>query len=306
MTEGFEEELAALLARPGEQTPRALFGDVPDPLWLWINTEGYRRSPALRELLPGLPAEQVQRHWTFFAGDDALIEGFGVYCLLRALYQRHLGDLAEASAVLDFGCGYGRIIRFFLRDVDHRRLTGTDHDGELIEFCRASNRWCSFANNDAEPPLPFRGGAFSFVFAFSVFSHFSEPMHLRWLEELRRVLRSGGALAISFRPRDWIKHLRRLRESGADEDSPGLRRMLVDTDRELARYDAGEFCFSPYDQSQAGAWWGEACIPTAYIEREWGRLFEVAEFVDGSALNLDGIRESPHAASDQNFVLLGA
>ena len=44
----------------------------------------------------------------------------------------------------------------------------------------------------------------------------------------------------------------------------------------------------------------------SYIGREWSRLFEVAEFVEGSPLNLDGIMESPHPASDQNFVLLRA
>lgn len=303
MIESFEGELTTLLAQPGERSPSEVFGGVPDDLWLWINTEGYRRSSALRDLLPGLPEEEVQRHWTFFTGDEGLTEGFGVYCLVRALYERHLGHIGDARGVLDFGCGYGRVIRFFLRDIDHRRLTGTDYNGSLIDFCRQSNRWCNFAQNDAEPPLSFEDDQFECVFAFSVFSHFSEAMHLRWLEELKRILRPGGALAISFRPRDWIEHLRKLRESGTVDESKALPRMLVDTDRELARYDAGEFCFSPYGEDP---WWGEAVIPRAYIEREWGCLFEVVEFVEGSPLNLDGIAESPHPASDQNFVLLGA
>jgi SAM-dependent methyltransferase len=303
VTERFEEEVATLLARPGERTPSELFGDVSDDLWLWINTEGYRRSSALRDVLPGLPEEEVQRHWTFRTGDDTLVEGFGIYLLVRDLYTRHIGEFGDAQAVLDFGCGYGRVIRFFLRDIDHDRLTGTDYNASLVDFCRVSNRWCSFVRNDAEPPLPFQKDQFQCVFVYSVFSHFSEVMHLHWLKELKRIVRPGGALVLSVRRRNFIESLRVMRESAKEDDSGILLRMLVDTERELARYDAGEFCFSPYT-AVVDPWWGEACIPRTYIEREWSQLFEVVEFVEGSPLNLEESRRAPHPTSEQNFVLL--
>lgn len=301
----FEEQLATLLAQPGELTPSQLFGDVPDDLWLWIHTEGYRRSQALRELLPALPEEQVQRHWTFRTGDDTLVEGFGIYLLVRDLYQRHIGAIGDAEGVLDFGCGYGRVVRFFLKDIDSRRLTGTDNDAALIDFCRASNRWCNFVRNATEPPLPFEDDQFQYVFVYSVFSHFSEAAHLRWLKELKRIVRPGGALAISVRRRNYIEALRQMRQSAPENDSRIILKMLVDTDRELARYDAGEFCFSPYSDL-LNPWWGEACIPRTYIEREWSRLFEVVEFVEGKPLNLEELRRAPHPTSEQNFVLLRA
>lgn len=280
----FEGELTNLLAAPMKHAPSEVFGDVQDDFWLWINTEGYRSSPALRELLPPLPQEQVQRKWTNRAGDETLVEGFGIYSLVRTLYERHVGAIGDAEDLLDFGCGWGRVIRFFLRDLDHHRLKGTDYNASLIDFCRKSNRWCSFVRNDAEPPLPFRDGQFSCVYAYSVFSHFSEAMHLRWLEEFQRILRPGGALAISVRPRHFIEHCRGLRASETKVESPILLEMFPEADKELARYDAGEFCYSPYDKSQSrpDVWWGEACIPRAYIEREWGRLLEVKEFVEAS------------------------
>ena len=138
----YEEEMATLLEQPGKRAPSELFGDVSDDLWLWINIEGYRRSSALRALLPALPEEDVQRHWTFRTGDDTLVEGFGIYLLVRDLYHRHVGDVGDAETVLDFGCGYGRVIRYFLRDIDHRRLTGTDYNSSLIDFCRTSTAVC--------------------------------------------------------------------------------------------------------------------------------------------------------------------
>ena len=182
-------------------------------------------------------------------------------------------------------------------------MTGTDSNSSLIDFCRVSNRWCNFVRNDVEPPLPFEDGQFQYVFVYSVFSHFAEAMHLRWLEELRRIIKPGGAAAISVRGRNFIKSLREMRKSAPDVKS---LRMLMDTDRELARYDAGEFCFSPY-RPRVDPWWGEACIPRAYVEREWSRLFEVAEFVEGSSpVNLEELRRAPHPTSEQNFVLLRA
>jgi SAM-dependent methyltransferase len=302
--ERFQGELATLLNERGESTPSELFGDASDDFWLWINTEGYRRSSEVRDLLPGLPDEEVQRKWTYRTGDETLADGYGIYLLARALYHRHTGDIGDAQGVLDFGCGYGRVIRFFLRDIDHRRLIGTDYNGALIEFCRQSNRWCTFVQNNAKPPLPFLDNQFDYVFAYSVFSHFSEAMHVRWLEEFKRIVRAGGAVAISVRHRNFIDDLRVMRESGTAGESPILSKMLVDTDRELARYDNGEFCFSPY--ATVDPWWGEAVIPRAYIEREWSRYFEVAEFVEGRPLNLHGFPRSPHPTSAQNFVLLRA
>lgn len=303
---GFEDEVVRLLAQRGGHPPLELFGDVSDALWLWIHTEGYRRFPALRDLLPGLPKKRVQRHWTFRTGDDTLIEGFAVYLLIRELYQRHIGELRDAQGILDFGCGYGRVIRFFLKDIDHRRLIGTDYTASLLDFCRASNRWCDFARNDAGPPLPFGDNQFQYVFAYSVFSHFSEEMHLLWLDELRRIVLPGGALAISVRPRNFINHLQMLRDSRmADKESRILLKMFVDTEREHDLYDAGGFCYAPYSDV-SDPWFGEACIPRTYIEREWSRYFEIVDFVEGGSLDLAKSRRMPYPACEQSVVLLKA
>ena len=275
----FQEFLDAALAGSGT-TPEAVFGGSSDDFWLWVNTEGYRRSSRVRELLPGLPSEEVQKHWTNRAGDDALSDGFNIYRAVSKLHQRHGRRDDGSGSVLDFGCGFGRVLRFFLRDMDHRRLNGTDHDPDLIEFCRESNRWCRFERNGAEPPTAFDDGQFSLIYAYSVFSHFSEAMHLTWLEELRRITRSGGVVVLSVRPRGFIEYCGRLRESGSDADASILSSMFPEADAELARYDAGEYCFSPYDRSNPAAWWGEACVSRGYVERVWSRSFQVREFDD--------------------------
>jgi SAM-dependent methyltransferase len=277
----FQTELEALEGL-GRTHPSELFRDVDDAFWLWIHTEGRQTSPALAAVLPGLPSPEVQQHWTGKSGTATLVEGFDIYRTMRDLHTRHAGSLREHGPVLDFGCGWGRVIRYFVKDVASDHLLGTDYSEELIEFCLTSDRWSKFTRNQASPPLPIGDHNVGFIYAYSVFSHFSEPMHMRWLEELKRVLRPGGLLALTIRPRSFIEGCQQLRMT----EDKGVRRtqsrMFLDADSALGDYDRGDFCFSPYDPSLDGAWWGEACIPRQYIEQRWSRLFDVVDFVSAT------------------------
>jgi hypothetical protein len=79
---------------------------------------------------------------------------------------------------------WGQIIRFFLRDVDPSRLWGADPVADMIEFCRSTNRWCTFELTKTRPPTTFPPDTFDMIYAFSVFSRLSERMHEDWLIEL--------------------------------------------------------------------------------------------------------------------------
>ena len=50
----------------------------------------------------------------------------------------------------------------------------------------------NFEQSAVEPPLRFADGSFDIVYAYSVFSHLSERVQLRWVEEFARILRPGG------------------------------------------------------------------------------------------------------------------
>lgn len=271
--------LTALLdAHPGA-APFELFADVDDEFWLWAHTEGRDTTPTLEAMLPGLPAPTVQRRWTGKCGSETLEEGFDIYRRVRDLYVLDFGSVRNAGRVLDFGCGFGRVIRYFLKDMPPGELIGTDCNQELVDFAAASNPWCRFQRNGAEPPLLFDDGEIGLLYAYSVFSHFSEPMHAAWLDEFTRLVRPRGALIITIRPRGFIEHCRRLRSGEVQGVSPINRRMFPDDEAALAAYDRGEFCFSPYAEHSPDAWWGEACIPPAYVEERWSDRFDVLEIV---------------------------
>ncbi len=105
----------------------------------------------------------------------------------------HGGNIAERTAILDFGCGCGRMIRH-LPALTAAKLYGCDYNGELIDWDRKNLPFAEFKQNALEPPLPYESESFDLVYARSVFTHLSEPLQKRWMDELHRVMKPGGWL----------------------------------------------------------------------------------------------------------------
>jgi SAM-dependent methyltransferase len=260
------------------ETPRELFASADDDFWLWALTAGRRESDRLAELLPGLPDEETQITAVGFAGDEALYAGYLAYRLFRRIYQAY-GGVLEDSTVLDFGCGWGRVTRFFLKDVESERLWGVDHYDRMIAACDATSRWGHFRKIDPFPPIDFADNTFDLVICNSVFSHLSEEVHLRWVEELTRIMRPGGILIATTWARRLIERCQEMRNNGSESH---LAAMFREADVWLERYSKGDFCFDrSVDAYGANAdWHGETCIPETYVRTRWSDRVEVLDFID--------------------------
>ena len=176
--------------------------------WFWVNTEGRRQFPQLRALLPGLPDEQIQSGFTGATGDVTLREGFNAYQLFKRLFEGNVGTFEGRRTILDFGCGWGRIIRFFLKDVEGENLWGIDCFPEMIQLCEETNKFSRFKLIDPRPMTPFDGDTFDMIYCYSVFSHLSEDIHREWLDEFARILKPGGLLVATTQPREFIESVR--------------------------------------------------------------------------------------------------
>jgi SAM-dependent methyltransferase len=146
-----------------------------------------------REAEPPLPPPHLR--YMVAGTDDASVfldlGRRGFEALMSALHEAGT-EPSELGAVLDFGCGVGRVLRYW-----HRvpvEMYGTDINPDLIGWARDNLRFARFATNPLEGPLPYADGTFGFVYALSVFTHFPEPLQIPWLAELLRVLRPGGLL----------------------------------------------------------------------------------------------------------------
>ncbi len=102
-------------------------------------------------------------------------------------------------AVLEWGCGPGRLIRHMPECLPgfELKLTGADYNPRSIEWCTRNIPGIEFTVNQFEPPLPFSSASFDVTYNFSVFTHLSKVAQLAWAAELLRVLKPGGLLVCS-------------------------------------------------------------------------------------------------------------
>jgi SAM-dependent methyltransferase len=132
------------------------------------------------------------------SGDpDAFLRSSAAYsALIRQTVAAAGTDLEELGAVLDFGCGCGRIARAWA-GLSGPALHGCDYNPKLVAWCRANLPFMEFRENELEPPSPYPGGSFDLVYAISILTHLTEPVAKRWMAEWARILRPGGLLLFS-------------------------------------------------------------------------------------------------------------
>jgi hypothetical protein len=88
---------------------------------------------------PGFPEESVQAQFVGSSNEAALREGFEFYKAVKE-YASALGMPLNngSSKLLDFGCGWGRYLRFFYNDIDEQNLYGVDIGPTILDTCRKS------------------------------------------------------------------------------------------------------------------------------------------------------------------------
>jgi SAM-dependent methyltransferase len=163
-------------------------------------------DPALVDGLPVPPPHLIYLIGGTTNPNAYLHGGMRVGRAIRDMLSRNGVDITALRAVLDFGCGCGRVVRQW-KDLTRTRIHGTDYNRQLVRWCRRHLRFATFGVNRLAPPLDYPDGAFDFVYAFSVFTHLTEPLQFAWMKELHRVLAPGGYLLISVHGESYLPKL---------------------------------------------------------------------------------------------------
>jgi SAM-dependent methyltransferase len=213
-----------------------------------------------RESLP-LPSTRAR----FLVAGSASIPGF-------LELGRRAADAIEAAAatagrpvggmraILDFGCGSGRVLRHWEKLAGRVAVHGTEMNPELVAEARRTVPFATIGRNGPAPPLDYADASFDLVYALSVFTHLHEDLQRAWRDELRRILAPGGLLLVTTHGRFYAPRL---------------------SEPERARFEAGACVV------QGAEFLGEnLCIayhPEASVRRLFATGFEVVDFVPEGA-----------------------
>lgn len=230
----------------------------------------FMADPAREAAMPSLA--QIERvigtandRW-FRIGGATIVQRFDA--LLQERFSR---PLASFEAVLDWGCGAGRLSRYLAPRV--RSLTGIDIDGDNIAACSRLLPQGRFLSVGLLPPTPLPAASFDLVLGLSVLTHLEEAVQDAWLRELQRLTRPGALLLLSVEglvqtalyrvPPD---HIQRVHERG-----------IVD-----AGANAQLEAVLPGSTYYRNTWHSPD-----YILAHWSRWFDVLDIIGGVAGNQD-------------------
>jgi len=308
------EPVASLVAPPKTASARILAADMsPNPLddqqWLQLLVEQAESGATGSISLPPFPAIAWQAQFVGSSGAHTMREAFAFYTLLKSQLAKH-GILSPKTRVLDFGCGWGRFIRLFMKDITSEALHGADVDPDMIGFCRISGLPAQFAVVPPLGPTLYPDADFDLIFAYSVFSHLSEDAYRAWMQEFVRILRPGGLVVFTTQARrfiEWTATLRDRPEAEVSDWERSLRFAFGDISTTLRDYESGQFIFAPTGggNHRPSSFYGEAVIPEVYFRATTATgsmAFE--EFIDDAAVCPQAIvvmRRQPINAKETNL-----
>jgi SAM-dependent methyltransferase len=219
---------------------------------------------------PGFPSDEIQMGMHGTVSRQSVSSSMNFYRAINAHALAGGVPITGSARLLDFGTGWGRMLRPFMRDLPLENLFGVEPNPWFCMLARGLNPYVNFLKSEYQPPLPLKSGHFNAVIAYSVFSHLGEKMARAWLQEFHRVCAPGARLYLTT----WGERFFALLEDARAQRAAGrpvhfyhgivLDALGGDTATPLAAYRKGEFVFVP---SQGTDTYGETWISPACMDK---------------------------------------
>lgn len=259
-----------------------------DEEWLAALLDSVEQPVFKGFLMPGFPEEYIQIGMVGSSNQTALREGFNFYRTVRKICQKDGVQWDIDSQLLDFGTGWGRYARIFVRDFRPDNVYGIDVDPGFIDICKKTFPFGHFSVTPTLPPCGLETGKFDLIIGYSVFSHLAEHVANAWIGEFARLLKPGGHIAITTQGKSLIRVCAEHRKNNEHKHvwHKNLAESFVDTEACEQAYDRGEFLFSATGggEHRAASVYGEAIIPKKYVEKHWSNNFELVAFLEPDPL----------------------
>jgi len=149
-------------------------------------------------------------------------------------------EIGSNHRVLDYACGYGRVLRWLQAAFPHAELKGMDIDKNAV--ASASDILgvdARVLDPSLNTPL---GGKFDLIWVGSLFTHLPRDEAIRVLSYLRDHLSEMGVLVFTAHG-NYVHDRMAAGEKTYNLSDEGVRKVL-------SEYASGDFAFSPYPHSE--------------------------------------------------------
>lgn len=219
--------------------------------------------PNLSAVFPRMASDEVQKSWTGNSGLTLLRQTTSFVRSVAYNCLKLLGHGMDDRMILDFGCGYGRIIRLMYYYSSPARIWGLDPWEKSIELCRADGVLGQLAVSDYLPTtLPVGDTRFDLIYAFSVFTHLSERAATMALTTLRQYIARDGLFVITIRPKEYWDELDRAPRAEARSTANS-----IDYAEMIALHEMIGFAFVPEAGGARELTYGDTSLSFEWIDQ---------------------------------------
>jgi SAM-dependent methyltransferase len=219
---------------------------------------------ALKAAVPRMPADDEQDAGTGNHGYPLLYQSCAFVHAIENGFLKYTGRELKAATILDYGCGWGRLLRLMHAHASPSDLFGCDPWQRSLDICRDAGLAAHLALCDYLPEqVPFAGREFDLIYAFSVFTHLSRNTADTVLAAMRKSIKPNGLLAITIRPISyWWVH-----------EGKGA----IDLEKMQEIHRSGNYAFTPHDahgddsvrDADGLITYGDASFSFGYIKQNW-------------------------------------
>lgn len=244
------------------------FGQLSDAEWEAVLKLSAQQNEIESVWFPGFPADEIQVGMHGTTSKQSVEGAMKFYRFIQNHAEAHGGRIGAAHRLVDFGSGWGRMLRPFMRDVALSNLIGLEPNPWFCMLARGLNPYVSFLKSEYLPPAPIRSGSVDAVISWSVFSHLGERLARAWLHEFSRISRPGARLYLTtWGARFFDTLLDAKTRQGRGESihfyhDIVLKAMGGDPEHHRRQYERGEFVFlaSQGTETYGEAWISEKCM----------------------------------------------
>jgi len=230
------------------------------------SNQNYYAYYCLNERIPLPPAANRSRVHGSDNELSYLVQGYSAFVKLELALQEQLGlQYKNFRRILDWGCGSGRVARYFgLERVD---FTGVDIDEDNIAWCSQRLGFGHFQKIPLHPPTQLPDSSFDLLIGVSIFTHLGEKVQFEWLGELQRISAKDAVLLMTIHGNNALCHVGRADTLALFERSDGFLDMGATDHLKGFVKDEG--------------YYRTAYHSTDYIMKHWSKFFEILRILPG-------------------------